>query len=237
MTALTLELVHVTARDTVFLWAREPTSWSSWAPLRPCPAPPSGQPLCPPHLSHLHSHGLHRISSAQRCSAHWHRKTHSQSRAEGLGKDRGETGPRRVGIGTQTSRASPALGRLILPITVSLKATVHWHNDQDAQPILGSQLAGLTGIARHRGHSLTHLGWTHEKGHGSMALPSGQTVCWEGRERDKTTKASTGFRERPVKDDGLRHSTGTGGLQGRGRGVVGARHVRDTYLCNPKRTV
>lgn len=33
-------------------------------------------------LSRRHSHGPHHTSSAQRCSGHWHRKTHSQSRAE-----------------------------------------------------------------------------------------------------------------------------------------------------------
>lgn len=95
-----------------------------------------------------------------------------------------------MGMGTQPLRASPALGRVMLPISVSLKATADWHNDQDAQPILGSQLAALMGPAKHRGCSLTPLGQTQERGHGSLALPSGQTV-WGGERRDKTTKTST----------------------------------------------
>lgn len=128
------------------------------APQWPCPDSPFFWSPCPPHLSHLHSHGPHRISSAQRCSGRWHRKTHSQSRAEGLGKDRGETGPRRVSTGPQPSKASPALGRVIPPIPVSLKATADGHSDQDTQPIPGSQLAVLMGPARHRGCSFTPSG-------------------------------------------------------------------------------
>lgn len=67
--------------------------------------------------------------------------------------------------------------------------------------------------------------------------PQDKTVCREQRGGTRPLRQALGFRERPVKDDRLRHSTGMGGLQGRGRGVVGAQHIRDTYLCNPERTV
>lgn len=62
-------------------------------------------------------------------------------------------------------------------------------------------------------------------------------MCREQRGGTRPLRQASGFRERPVKDDGLRRSTGMGGLRGRGGGVVGAQHVRDTYLCNPERTV
>lgn len=63
------------------------------------PAAPDSPPVPrPPRPSRRHSRGPRRISSAQRCSGHWHRRTHFRSRAEGLeGRDR----PRKVGIGAR----------------------------------------------------------------------------------------------------------------------------------------
>lgn len=115
VTALALELVHVTTGSAVFLWAQEQVSGQIRTPQsrpdpsgRPVPPPPSSwspDPPDPPHRSHPHSRDPHHISSAQQCSGHWRRRTHSRSRAEGLEEDRGETGPRRVGVGTlQPSR-------------------------------------------------------------------------------------------------------------------------------------
>lgn len=98
MATLALELVHVTAGSAVFLWAWSQQPGQLWQP-----GPNSPKASCSshsPHLNHPHSHGPHRTSSAQRCSGHWHRRIHSQSRAGGLGRDRGETGPRRVGTET-----------------------------------------------------------------------------------------------------------------------------------------
>jgi hypothetical protein len=74
------------------------------------------------------------------------------------------------------------------------------------------------------------------EGTGLWSCPRADCV-WGGYGRDKTTKTSTRSGKRPVKDDGQRHSTGMGGLWGRGRNVAGAGHIRDTYLCNPRRTV
>lgn len=171
--ALALELVHVTARRAVFLWARE---WASWSALGTPAAPLTFPPVpCPPHPSHLHSHGPHHISSAQQCSGRWHRKTHSQSRAEGLeGGDRPQEGGHR----------HSALGRVMPPILVFLKARVDWHNDENAQPILCGQLAALMGPAGHRGCSLP-LRQTHKRA-GFLALPSGHTV-WRRERTDKTS--------------------------------------------------
>lgn len=100
---LTLELVHITAGGAVFLWVREPAAWSGpWGSVLILPRPPpSLRSLCSPRLSRRHSHDPHHTSSAQRCSGRWHRRTHSRSRAEGLGKDRTQHGGH---------RASPALG-------------------------------------------------------------------------------------------------------------------------------
>lgn len=76
------------------------------SPIRPlgsCPNSTETTPfleLSSPRPSHQHSRGPHHTSSAQRCSGHWHRKTHSQSRAEVLRRDRPQQGGH---------RASPAL--------------------------------------------------------------------------------------------------------------------------------
>lgn len=76
------------------------------SPIRPLGSCPNSSETTPflelssPRLSHRHSHGPHHTSSAQRCSGHWHRKTHSQSRAEVLRRDRSQQGGH---------RASPAL--------------------------------------------------------------------------------------------------------------------------------
>lgn len=80
--------------------------------------------------------------------------------------------------------------------------------------------------------------WGRHRREGMGPWPCPQDrLCGEGRGGTRPLRQAPGFRERPVKDDRLRHSTGTGGLWGRGRGEVGARYIRDTYLCNPERTV
>lgn len=53
--------------------------------------------------------------------------------------------------------------------------------------------------------------------------------------RGKTTGTSGRSGERPAKDDGQKDSTGAGKVPGQRWQEQG--HIRDTYLCDPKRTV
>lgn len=149
---------------------------------------------------------------------------------------RGEIGPKRVGIGTQPLRASPAFGRVMLPISVSLKATADWHNDQVLNQSWVANWLPSWGLPSTEGAHLPLWSRHMREDMGPWPCPQDR-LCGEGRGGTRPLRQAPGFRERPVKDDGLRHSTGTGRLWGRGRGVVGTRHIRDTYLCNPKRTV
>lgn len=55
--------------------------------------------------------------------------------------------------------------------------------------------------------------------------------------RGKTTGTSSGSGERPAKDDGRKDSTGTGKDPGQRQRWQERGHTRDTYLCDPKRTV
>lgn len=187
---------------------RGAASWSDLGPRRPCsdrPLPvslptssePSAQSWSP---SHFQRPAMQRPLAQENSLS-------EQGRGAGEGRDR----PREVGVGTQPSRAPPALGRGRPPIAVFLKAAADWHDDQNAQPIPCGHWLSSGGQPGTEG---THspLGHTQEGGHGSLALPSGHTVCGEGRGGTRPLRQAPGFRERPVRDDGLRHGTGMGGL-------------------------
>lgn len=68
------------------------------SPIRPLGSCPNSTEITPflelssPHRSRRHSHDRRHTSSAQQCSGRWHRKTHSQSRAEVLRRDRPQQG-------------------------------------------------------------------------------------------------------------------------------------------------
>lgn len=201
----------------------------TWAPLRARPDsskshPPSVRSPCPPRRSHLHSHDPHRISSAQRCSGHWHRRTHSQSRAGGLGRDRERQAPGGWARGLSLRSVSSPCGALS-PVPASLKATVDWDDDQEAQPIPGCP----PGTSRAQSTlTLSRQGQIHERGHG-VPGPALRTDCvWGGTGKDKTTQTAPGFRERPVKDGGLAQHGGRWALghwQGCGRARARQKHL------------
>lgn len=169
----------------------------TWAPLRARPDslkpdPPSVRSRCPPRRSRLHSHDPHRISSAQRCSGRWHRRTHSQSRAGGLGRDRERQAPGGWAQGLSLRSVSSPCGALS-PVPASLKVTVDWDDDQEAQHIPIKPTGCPPGTTRAQSTlTLSPRGQIHERGHGSLALPSGQTACGEGRGRTRPLRQHQG---------------------------------------------
>lgn len=200
-------------------------------PAPPEAAPPSGCSPSPPHLSHLHSHGPHRTSSARQCSGRWRRRTHSQSRAEGLEKDRGETGPRRVGTGTQPSGCLQPLAEQYRPSLCPREPQVTGiMTSCSANPEQANWLPSQDQLGPAGAHTYPSGADTRER----TRVPGSalRTDCvWgvEGNRRGtRPLRQAPGFRERPVKDDGLRHSTGTGGLRGSGRGCGGSTGTSET---------
>lgn len=198
--ALALELVHVTAGRAVLLWAGSGHPGQTWVPRRPCSdypllvslptsSEPSAQSWSP---SHFQRPAMQRPLAQENSLS-------EQGRGAGEGRDR----PQEVGMGTQPPGHLQPLVGSYHPSGVP-EGPAAWHDDQNAQPIPAA-------IGCPQG-ALTHPWGTHTRRHGSLALPSGHTACGEGRGRKRPLRQAPGFRERPVKGDGLRHSTGTGGL-------------------------
>lgn len=152
VTALALELVHVTTGSAVFLWAQEQVSGQ----IRP-PSPALillavlSLPLPPPGLW---THQTHLIGAIRTVVIPITFPAPSNAAAVGAGELTLGAGPRGWKRSGERDRAqegghgdSPALGGAISPLPVSLKATGDWHNDQDAQP----ELAALMGPAGSEG--------------------------------------------------------------------------------------
>lgn len=119
------------------------------SPIRPlgsCPKSSETTPflvLLSPHPSRLHSRDRRHTSSAQRCSGRWHRKTHSQSRAEALRRDRPQQGGHRASPGlrntnSQTQGSSlrlsvkrPQLTHGVMIETLNQSRAANWLSSRD----------------------------------------------------------------------------------------------------------
>lgn len=192
--------------------------------------PPSIWSPCPPRLSHPHSHDPIAFPAPSPLRRPLAQENSLSEQGRGLGEGQGETGPRRVGIGTQPQRH-------LSPCRAVSHLSLHpWGSQwigmmtKMPNPSWASQLAALLGPAGPRAHSHLALWDRYERRAWILALPSEQTVCGEGWGGTRPPRQAPRFRERPVKDDGLAHSTGTGGLWGSGRDVSGHGHVKHLPL-------
>lgn len=153
----------------------------TWVPRRPCsdspllaPLPTSSEPSAQSWSpSHFQRPAMQRPLAQENSLS-------EQGRGAGEGRDR----PQRVGIGTQPRGHLQPLAEPYPPSGIP-EGPADWPDDQNAHPIPCSHWLSSGG---QRGTEGTHspLGHTHQRGHGSLALPS-DTLCvgkgGEGRDR------------------------------------------------------